>query len=85
VLNTSTERFIARAKYASGEGPDNDAKVRVLVRQLHKQAVAQADAAPAQVAPPAQQFPRPVALPDGFRPRPNRLQPVEPQLQPAHP
>lgn len=80
VLNTSTERFVARAKYASGEGPDNDQKVRVNVRQLRKQVVA--DATPTPSMDPAQQ--RQVQLPDGFRPRP-RLMPVQPELQPAHP
>lgn len=74
VLNHSTERFIARAKYASGEGPSDDSKVRVLVRQLPKNAVA--DARPA-VAP----APTPVAMPA----RPLRFIPQQPQLQPQTP
>lgn len=74
VLNHSTERYIARAKYASGEGPSDDSKVRVLVRQLPKDAVA--DARPA-VAP----APTPVAMPA----RPLRLVPQQPQLQPETP
>ncbi|HEY0882775.1 MAG TPA: NADH-quinone oxidoreductase subunit M, partial [Archangium sp.] len=47
VLNTSTERYVARAQYAAGQGSD-DAKVRVIVRELPRTAVA--DAAPAQPA-----------------------------------
>lgn len=74
VLNHSTARYLARAKYASGEGPSDDSKVRVLVRQLPKDAVA--DARPA--AAPA---PTPVALPA----RPLRLVPQQPQLTPQTP
>jgi NADH-quinone oxidoreductase subunit M len=80
VLNTSTERFVARAKFASGEGPADDAKVRVYVRQLPKVAVA--DAVPAVVPLPG----RGALLPDGLRPaRPIQLMPSQPSLQPAHP
>jgi hypothetical protein len=43
VLNTSTERFVARAKFASGQGSSDDARVRVVVRQLPRVAVAIAD------------------------------------------
>jgi NADH-quinone oxidoreductase subunit M len=76
VLNTSTERFVARAKFASGEGSADDSKVRVYVRQLKKNAVA--DASPT---------PPPLRLPDGIRPAPRALQlpPVQPQLQPTTP
>lgn len=75
VLNHSTERYIARAKYASGEGPSDDSKVRVVVRALPKDAVA--DARPG-APPPA---PTPVPMPA----RPLRLVPQQPQLQPATP
>lgn len=80
VLNTSTERFVARARFASGEAGSDDSKVRVQVRQLRKAAVAQA---------PAVEVLRPVGQPEAFRPtRPmmlQPLQPVQPQLQPGHP
>ncbi len=80
VLNTSTERYIARAKYASGEGANDDAKVRVNVRQLPRVAVADA-AVPA----PAPTF-RPVVSPDMVRPaRPFQLQPLQPNLQQVRP
>ena len=78
VLNTSTERFVARAKYASGDSNADDRLVRVLVRQLPKPAVAQADAPPPM---------RPNLTPDGLV-RPARammkpLQPIQPVLQPS--
>ncbi len=79
VLNTSTERYVARAKFASGDGPDDDRLVRVLVRQLPRAAVAQADA-PTPM--------RPSLTPDGMQ-RPARamlikpLQPIQPTLQPG--
>jgi NADH-quinone oxidoreductase subunit M len=77
VLNTSSERFVARAKYASGDGPSDEGKVRVLVRQLPKVALAEAPS-----------LARPMALPEGVV-RPPRviqqLQPVVPALQPAQP
>jgi NADH-quinone oxidoreductase subunit M len=72
VLNHSTERYVARAKYSAGEGPSDDSKVRVVVRQLPRDAVAQA-------APLAQ--PTPIPLPA----RPVRLMPAQPQVQPATP
>ena len=73
VLNTSTERYIARAKYASGDGPSDDRAVRVLVRQLPKQAVA-------QLAPrPEPDGPRLMARPMMLQ----QFQPVKPTLQPA--
>ncbi len=34
VLNTSSDRFVARARFASGAGPADEAKVRVNVRQF---------------------------------------------------
>ncbi|MFZ5441853.1 MAG: complex I subunit 4 family protein [Myxococcota bacterium] len=78
VINTSTERYVARAKYASGEGSADESKVRVLVRNLPKVAVADA-AAPLQVAAP-----RPLL--DGVRPaRPIQLMPTQPALPPANP
>ena len=79
VLNTSTERYVARAKFASGEGKDDDRLVRVLVRQLPRAAVAQAEA-PAPM--------RPSLTPDSMQ-RPARamllkpLQPIQPTLQPG--
>ncbi len=74
VLNTSTERYIARAKFAAGDGTSDERLVRVNVRQLPKVAVAQA--------------PVPTPLPEGMV-RPVRpmmlqpLQPVKPTLQPG--
>jgi NADH-quinone oxidoreductase subunit M len=73
VLNHSTQRYVARARYASGEGPTDDSKVRVLVRALPPGALA--DARPTVV--PAVPVPMPV--------RPMRLAPTQPQLQPATP
>lgn len=76
VLNTSTERYIARAKYASGDGPGDDRGVRVNVRQLPRAAVAQAPAAVPQMAPEGIIRPtRPMML--------QPLQPVKPALQPG--
>ncbi len=74
VLNTSTERYIARAKFAAGDGTSDERLVRVNVRQLPKVAVAQA--------------PAPTPMPEGVvRPaRPmmlQQLQPVKPALQPG--
>ncbi|GMU59329.1 MAG: NADH-quinone oxidoreductase subunit M [Myxococcaceae bacterium] len=78
VIDHSTQRFIARAKYAAGEGPVDDSKVRVVVRPLPKDAVAQV----APTLPPAvPAHPTPIPLPM----RPVRLQPAQPQLQPATP
>ena len=45
VINHSTTRYVARAKYASGEPEVDERKVRVYVRQL-PQRVAVAEAAP---------------------------------------
>ena len=58
VLNTSTERYVARAKYASGDGPPDDRGVRVMVRQLPRTAVAQVAPTPfaPDVARPARQL-----------------------------
>lgn len=72
VLNTSTERYIARAQYASGEGSSDDSKVRVIVRQLNKNVMA--ELAPTAVAP----LPTPRALP-----RPLQVMPAP--LPMAHP
>ncbi|MDP2269334.1 MAG: NADH-quinone oxidoreductase subunit M [Archangium sp.] len=74
VLNTSTERYIARAKFAAGDGTSDERLVRVNVRQLPRAAVAQA--------------PAPTPMPEGMvRPaRPmmlQQLQPVKPALQPG--
>lgn len=71
VINTSSERFVARAKFASGDGA-SDAKVRVNVMQLPKTAVAaNGTIAPA---PPAAMMRAP------------RLLPVPaPQVVPANP
>ncbi|MDP3151079.1 MAG: NADH-quinone oxidoreductase subunit M [Archangium sp.] len=74
VLNTSTERYIARAKFAAGDGTSDERLVRVNVRQLPRVAVAQA--------------PAPTPMPEGMvRPaRPmmlQQLQPVKPALQPG--
>lgn len=46
VINHSTERFVARAKFASGDTEVDERKVRVYVRQLPKPMVAQAGARP---------------------------------------
>jgi NADH-quinone oxidoreductase subunit M len=73
VIEHSTQRYLARAQYAAGEGPDDDAKVRVQVRALPKLAVAQVSPPASPALPtPLQQLPA----------RPFRLQPVQPQLQP---
>lgn len=71
MLNPSTERFLARAQYASGktDATTEDSKVRVMVRQLPAK-VAVADAAPAQ--PPMPRF-----LPTG------RLMPAAAALNPT--
>ncbi|MBL8937615.1 MAG: NADH-quinone oxidoreductase subunit M [Archangium sp.] len=71
MLNPSTERFLARAQYASGklDATTEDSKVRVMVRQLPAK-VAVADAAPAQ--PPMPRF-----LPTG------RLVPAAAALNPT--
>jgi NADH-quinone oxidoreductase subunit M len=75
VLNTSTERYVARAQYAAGQGSD-DAKVRVIVRQLPRTAVAEAaPAQPSMIAPQA--FARPARL--------QQLKPALPSLPPANP
>ncbi len=72
VLNTSTERYIARAKFAAGDGTSDERLVRVNVRQLPKVAVAQA------AAPIPEGMVRPVR-PMLLQP----LQPVKPALQPG--
>lgn len=77
VLNHSTQRYVARAQYASGETVADDTRVRVYVRSLPKEAVADARAAAPAPAP----VPQPVQLPA----RPMRLIPAQPQLQPATP
>lgn len=80
VLNPSSERFVARAKYASGEGPEDDRRVRVNVRQLTNNAVAVMMPAPAPTPAPAR------AVDPVMRPaRPMIIKPVQPQLQPATP
>jgi NADH-quinone oxidoreductase subunit M len=78
VLNHSTARFVARAKYASGEGSDDERKVRVYVRTLPKAGavVAQAEQQDALRAPT--QPPR-AAVPQ-FAPALGALRPVQPQL-----
>jgi hypothetical protein len=48
VLNHSTARYVARAQFASGEGTDDERKVRVYVRALPKTAAVAAAEAPAQ-------------------------------------
>jgi NADH-quinone oxidoreductase subunit M len=73
VLNTSTERYVARAQYASGKGPSDDAKVRVVVRQLPRVAVA--DSQPLQLSPEA--VVRPARL--------QQFKPVLPSVAPAQP
>jgi NADH-quinone oxidoreductase subunit M len=65
VINHSTTRYVARAKYASGGPEVDERKVRVYVRQL-PQRVAVAEAAPA----PAPQKP--------FAPAQPQLQPAPP-------
>ncbi|MFT3710754.1 MAG: NADH-quinone oxidoreductase subunit M [Archangium sp.] len=91
VLNTSTERYVARAKFASGEGTSDDSKVRVVVRQLPRLAVAMADTptvlqlAPGQPVQPAQiqPFQQQPLVKQPTRVLP--IMPVQPQLQPANP
>lgn len=72
VLNHSTNRFVARAKFASGEGDSDDRKVRVFVRELPKSAVADATPLPAA---------RPM-LPQRFQAVQPRLQPANPSVTP---
>ncbi len=77
VLNTSTTRYIARAKFAAGDGPSDDRNVRVIVRQLPPPgAMAAAPQEPQrQAAPDAMVRPtRPVML--------QPLKPVQPEVQP---
>jgi NADH-quinone oxidoreductase subunit M len=76
VLNPASERFVARAKYASGEGNIDDSKVRVQVRTLPSSQVAAAMAVPTM--PDSAQL-RPFIKPN----RPVVFQPTQPQLQPA--
>lgn len=78
VLNHSTNRYLARAKYASGEGADDERKVRVYVRQLPALAVAAAEPAPAAALPQLNQLPTMLQ-------RPVRIQPTLPQVQPTTP
>ncbi len=74
MLNPSTERFLARAQYASGknDATTEDSKVRVMVRQLPAKVVVADAAAPAQ--PPMPRF-----LPTG------RLVPAAAALNPQTP
>ncbi|MBL8917153.1 MAG: NADH-quinone oxidoreductase subunit M [Archangium sp.] len=87
VLNTSTERYVARAKFAAGEGSSDDSKVRVLVRQLPRVAVAEMNPVLQLVGDqpqgntPPRQLARPVQRPLPMIP----LQPAQPSLQPANP
>ncbi len=80
VLNTSTERYLARAQYAAGLGVADDSKVRVRVRQLPAVQVAQAQ--PAMMQGPdlvgAARARKLDADGRGLR----RIQPVQPSLQP---
>ena len=78
VLNTSTTRFVARSQYAANGEATNDAKVRVLVRQLPRQQLAEAVLPAPQPLPSAQ--PTMLAKP---MPRPVQLMPVQPSLQQA--
>jgi NADH-quinone oxidoreductase subunit M len=77
VLNTSTTRYIARAKFAAGDGPSDDRNVRVTVRQLP----------PPGAMAAAPQEPQRQAVPDAMV-RPTRpvmlqpLKPVQPEVQP---
>jgi NADH-quinone oxidoreductase subunit M len=77
VLNTSTTRYIARAKFAAGDGPSDDRNVRVIVRQLP----------PPGAMAAAPQEPQRQAVPDAMV-RPTRpvmlqpLKPVQPEVQP---
>ncbi|MFO0593740.1 MAG: NADH-quinone oxidoreductase subunit M [Myxococcaceae bacterium] len=85
VLNTSTTRYIARAQYAAGGGQTDDSKVRVIVRQLPRQAIVEAIIPSPEVAQPTA-----VAAPSGLPTivRPTRvlpIAPVQPRLQPSTP
>lgn len=78
VLNPSTERFIARAQYASGAGSADESKVRVQVRQLPLVKVAEAELPQVQGPVAAQRGLKLDALGRGLR----RVEPVQPSLQP---
>lgn len=67
LLNPSTERFIARANYASGKGDigSEDQKVRVWVRELPPKVVVANAAAPMPFARPRLMPARDLALPAG--------------------
>ncbi len=88
VLNPASERFVARAKYAAADTSLDERRVRVVVRQLPKLAVAQAEGQPQAlplptIAPAQPAAPRPL---DFVRPtRPMVIKPAQPQLQPATP
>jgi len=71
VLRPSTDRFVARARYASGQAPqvEEDGRVKVYVRPLPADVMAQADV--------PQEPPSAAALPSVARPgntRPPHLQ-----------
>jgi NADH-quinone oxidoreductase subunit M len=73
VINHSTTRFVERARFASGATEIDERKVRVYVRQLPKPAVVAQNTPTLALPPqPSLQFPQ-------------RLQAVQPQLQPANP
>jgi NADH-quinone oxidoreductase subunit M len=78
VLASSTTRFVARARFATGDETD-ERKVRVYVRQLPKEAVAMAG----PVAPAAAlDAPVPTMIPAGLM-RAKAIQPTQPAL--VHP
>ncbi len=79
VLASSTTRFVARARFATGDEVD-ERKVRVYVRQLPKQAVAMADPVAAPAA--ALDAPVPTMIPAGLL-RAKAIQPTQPAL--VHP
>jgi NADH-quinone oxidoreductase subunit M len=84
VLNTSTERFVARAQFASGQGTDDEAKVRVNVRRLSPRAVAAAEV-PAPGLTRDSEPRMKLRLPDNLAGRGDRLRALPPPSLPATP